>query len=248
MRSRGPLPDGRGSVQRAGEVLPKANMSPFSNWRSIVLAAACAAAFAAVLSGCSRREAEQPAKVAPPAAAEDELMRYRKERDQAFKSGPNSPLPEDERAKFTGLNYYPPNPALRYRVKLNRYPMPKRVRIGTNTGEIRIGLRYGYFEFEVDGKPCRLQVYRLTDDPAVGPASLFIPFKDSTSGSETYGGGRYIDLTENTSGVYDLDFNLAYNPSCAFSEGFSCPVPPVENWLPVPIRAGEKKFTVASNH
>jgi len=159
-----------------------------------------------------------------------------------FKYGQNSPLPADRRGRFKGLDYYPVDPSLRFRVKLNRYPAPKTINIGTNTGEIRTGLRYGYFEFEVGGRTCRLQVYRLIDDPPTDGPNLFVPFRDATSGVETYAAGRYIDLRENTLGIYDLDFNRAYNPSCAYGEGFSCPVPPEENRLTVPIRAGERKF------
>jgi len=115
------------------------------------------------------------------------------------------------------------------------------MRLGTNTGEIRRGLRYGYFDFQVGDQTCRLQVYRLEDASGVG-ASLFIPFRDSTSGQETYAAGRYIDLKENISGVYDLDFNRAYNPYCAYNSEFSCPIPPAENTLNVAIHAGEKKY------
>ncbi len=73
-------------------------------------------------------------------------------------------------------------------------------------------------------------------------ATLFMPFRDATSGQETYASGRYIELKENTSGIYDLDFNRAYNPYCAYNSEFSCPVPPAENILKVPIRAGEKNY------
>ncbi len=175
-------------------------------------------------------------------AYEAELLQERREKDAVFRSGTQSPLPPSVRSSFTGLIYYPPNPALRFRTKLNRYTAPKAVRLGTNTGEIQSGLRYGYFEFEVDGVACKLQVYRMDDAPAEGGPMLFIPFKDATSGSETYGAGRYIDLHENTAGVYDLDFNRAFNPYCAYGKGYSCPVPPEENRLAVPIRAGEKKY------
>ncbi len=197
---------------------------------------------AAAFPGCTRDPTGKPG------AADQTLLRDRQERDRLFKSGENSPIQQSQRAQFQGLDYYPPNPALRFRAKLHRYPVPERIRIGTNTGEIRTGLRYGYFEFVVDGKTCRLQVYRFDDDPASGAPYLFVPFKDATSGTETYSSGRYIDLQENTTGIYDLDFNRAYNPSCAYSEDFSCPVPPEENRLAVPIRAGERKYTLAPKH
>jgi uncharacterized protein (DUF1684 family) len=172
---------------------------------------------------------------------QDPILQERLTKDDAFKSGQDSPIPKSERAGFQGLSYYPINPELRYRIKLNRYASPEKIRLGTNTGEIRSGLRYGYFDFQVEGRTCRLNAYKLEDAPDLG-ASLFIPFRDATSGKETYGAGRYIDLRENTSGIYDLDFNRAYNPFCAYNSDFSCPLPPAENTLEVPIRAGEKIY------
>jgi hypothetical protein len=194
---------------------------------------------AAVLafSSCSKKAAESVNR----SDYASTLLEERRAKDTAFKTGVQSPLPAAEKAGFKGLSYYPPDENLRFHVKLNRYPVPERLRIGTNTGEIRTGLRYGYFEFDVDGKTSRLQVYRLDDAPAEGP-SLFVPFRDATTGKETYGAGRYIDLAENTGGMYDLDFNRAYNPFCAFAPSYSCPVPPEENRLGVPIRAGERIY------
>ncbi len=171
----------------------------------------------------------------------DSILEERSAKDEAFRSDKDSPIPEQERTGFEGLSYYPVDPALRFAAKLHRYPAPKQVRMSTNTGEIRRGLRYGYFELSLGGQICRLQVYRL-DDGYGGTASLFVPFRDATSGRETYGAGRYIDLKENTSGMYDLDFNRAYNPYCAYNSEFSCPIPPEENTLKAAVRAGEKNY------
>lgn len=189
-------------------------------------------------AACSR----QNAPGIQSADLQDEMISERIARDEAFKKGANSPIPEQERESFQGLKYYPVNQSLRYSVKLNRYSRPENVRLSTNTGEIRSGLRYGYFEFKVEGQTCRLQVYRLDDTTGSGGPNLFIPFRDATSGKETYASGRYIDLEENTTGIYDLDFNRAYNPYCAFNSKYSCPLPPSENNLPVSIEAGEKKY------
>jgi uncharacterized protein (DUF1684 family) len=198
---------------------------------------------AAVLyQGCTRPQPEK----AP--LAGDPVIQERLEKDRAFKTSPNSPIPVKDRMQFGGLRYYPFDPALRFMVKLSRYPRPERIRLGTNTGELREALKYGYFDFEIGGRPCRLQVFRTEDSPEQGVPYLFIPFRDSTSGSETYGAGRYIELRENTSGTYELDFNRAYNPSCAYSEGFSCPVPPPENTLRVAVRAGEMNYAPAGEH
>lgn len=190
---------------------------------------------ALIFCGCSESRTPEPA------APVDGLAGERAAKDASFR-GDGSPIPVEERIKFRGLSYYPVNPALKFMAQLNRYPVATPIRLATNTGEIRRGLRYGFFEFEVEGTPCRLQVYRLDDSGNEGP-SLFIPFRDATSGSETYGPGRYIDLKENTSGIYDLDFNRAYNPFCAYSDEFSCPLAPAENTLAVAIRAGERNYS-----
>jgi len=192
----------------------------------------------AFMQGCSHEQA-------PPPEHLDSLLQTRRDRDAAFKTSAQSPIPAQDRARFQGLSYFPINPAFQFRVKLNRYPAPARIRMATNTGEIRDGLRYGFFEFDAEGQRCRLQVYRLDDSGDSGKASLFVPFRDSTSGRETYGAGRYIDLDENASGIYELDFNRAYNPYCAYGEGYSCPIPPEENRLAIPIRAGEKIYALA---
>jgi len=195
---------------------------------------------------CSCAQKEQPSRKeaagSSTSASEKELLQERREKDIAFRSGSGSPLPEKDRTGFPGLEYYAFNAALQFRVELNRYPVPARIRIGTNTGEVRNALRYGYFEFEIQGRAYRLQAFRMEGEQGREGPSLFIPFRDATSGTETYAAGRYLDLPENTSGVYDLDFNRAYNPYCAYREDFSCPVPPPENTLPVAIRAGEKTY------
>lgn len=171
------------------------------------------------------------------------LLRERREKDAAFRDGSASPIPAGERARFRALDYYPPNPALRFERKLQRYPSPQRLRMATNTGEMRDALRYGWFDFEIDGTQCRLQAYRMEENEPSGAPLLFIPFRDATSGNETYAAGRYLEMKENTSGVYDLDFNRAFNPYCAYGGNFSCPAPPRENWLPAAVRAGEKNFS-----
>ena len=191
---------------------------------------------AGALAACSRKPAEDFSRIADPVARE------RKEKDESFRSGQGSPLPDQDRRRFRGLDYFPVSPTYRFRVKLNRYENPLELRISTNTTEVRRGLRYGYFEFELEGRACRLQVYKVFEDNGSGGASLFVPFRDATSARETYGGGRYIDLTENTTGIYDLDLNRAYNPFCAYGGEYSCPLPPAENTLPVAVRAGEKTY------
>ncbi len=109
---------------------------------------------------------------------------------------------------------------------------------------LRETLKYGYFKFKVDSSQCVLQVYKLLDIQSNYPNYLFVPFLDATTGKESYAGGRYLDFEENDSGIYTLDFNLAYNPSCAYGKaGYNCPIPPVENRLNVAIYTGERYST-----
>jgi len=207
---------------------------------------AVAALFLLIVSllsaGC--RNSGEPAyeTVGKPTQADSahyDVIRERQIKDDFFQSS-NSPLLPGERGEFKGLDYFPINPELRLQVRLQRYSSPKTIRMATNTGEIRSGLLYGFFEFTAENQDCRVQVYRLEE--SFSEPALFIPFLDATSGDETYEGGRYIDLTENTSGIYDLDFNRAYNPYCAYNPEYSCPAPPQENTVPAHIHAGEKKY------
>lgn len=174
------------------------------------------------------------------------LEMMRSEKDHFLREHPHSPIPADLRAAFSGLAYFPPDPKYRFRVPLQKYPNPERVVLATSKGIPREMVRYGFFEFEVEGVKQRLDVYNSMPQPGHGHAhedhSLFIPFRDATSGKETYGAARYIDLEEEPSSAYILDFNLAYNPYCAYSDDYVCPFPPRENWLTVPIRAGEQNF------
>ena len=189
-------------------------------------------------AGC-RHRSEHVGETTQADSTHYNVLRERQVKDDFFHSA-NSPLLTAERGNFKGLDYFPVNPELRFQVRLQRYSSPRAIRMATNTGEIRSGLLYGFFEFEIEDRNCQVQVYRLEE--SFSEPALFIPFLDATSGDETYEGGRYIDLTENTSGIYDLDFNRAYNPYCAYNPEYSCPAPPTENTVTAHIRAGEKKY------
>ena len=165
---------------------------------------------------------------------------YRAEKDEFFKSSPNSPIPEDERAAFDGLPYYPLDEDLVIEgLRLERYvgSEPSSFEIPTSDGKLRPTHRAGTFSFELGGEPRRLTAYQL--DGGRGD-SLFVPFLDQTSGRETYGAGRYLDLEPDEDGTYAIDFNLAYHPSCVYAPKFSCPLTPAENRLATRIEAGER--------
>jgi hypothetical protein len=165
----------------------------------------------------------------------DALERLRGEKDDFFRSNPDSPLTADQRRSFTGLRYFPPNPALDLTLDLERHEAPSQVEIQTTTGEVRLYERFGRIAFTVDDRTVGLTVYRSED-------GFFLPFADALAGSETYGAGRYLEPEPSADGRLHVDFNLAYNPYCAYNARWSCPITPAENRLPVAIRAGEMTF------
>jgi uncharacterized protein (DUF1684 family) len=173
---------------------------------------------------------------------------YRAEKDAFFKTSPNSPVPAEERTAFEGLPYYPINEDLVFEgLKLEPYAgdEPSNFQIPTSDGKLRPAHRAGTFTFELGGAPRRLTAYQL--DGAQGD-SLFLPFLDQTSGHETYGAGRYLDLEPDDDGTYPIDFNLAYHPSCVYAPMYSCPLTPAENRLATRIEAGERLAEGDTSH
>jgi uncharacterized protein (DUF1684 family) len=163
------------------------------------------------------------------------MLEHRAAKDQALR-GEGSPIPQEARGTFAGLSYYPPDGALVVDATLEKLEPPEPVSIAATKGDVRKMLRYGRFRFVVDGTPCTLTAFTSQDHPT----TLFIPFRDRTNGSETYEVGRYIDMEVSGGEKYRLDFNMAYNPYCAYNANYTCPIVPRENVLPVAIPAGEK--------
>lgn len=170
------------------------------------------------------------------------VREQRAAKDDYFATNPHSPIPPAERAAFDGLPYFDIDPALRFELPLERHADPQTITVGTSVGGEQEYLEWGAFHFEIDGEPATLQAYKADPDDD----RLWVPFRDATSGDETYGAGRYLDLEADRhrtpAGEWILDFNQAYNPTCAYSDQYECPLPPTENWLDVPVRAGEKAF------
>jgi len=171
------------------------------------------------------------------------IQSFRKARDDFFKHSSNSPLEESERAKFKGLHYYGIDLRYRFEGRIERYIIninnPKYyATFLTNKGTKKRYIRYGKFRFQLEGRTYSVELYK-----SILGDNLFIPFYDKTNGKETYEGGRYLDSEILMPGYrMVLDFNYAYNPSCAYNEKFVCVLPLEENRLDVEIRAGEKKF------
>lgn len=171
----------------------------------------------------------------------NEIEKEREEKDRFMRASPESPFAgytED----FSGLNYFPPDS--KYRIVADLEPIETRraVVLATNDGEEQRYIEYAYAVFRLDGATHKLLILEIAD---MGPhrGKLFLAFGDETSARETYGAGRYLDVTKTPGAkTITLDFNRAYNPYCAYRDTFSCPLPPRENILSIPIRAGEKNY------
>ena len=173
-------------------------------------------------------------------AYRDAVEGFRQDKDEFFRTDPRSPIPADERGAFTGLSFFPVDEALVFESRtLEPYTgdEPSNFQIPTSDGKLRAAHRAGVLRFDLEGETRQLTAY--TFDGGDGE-SLFVPFLDRTSGSETYGAGRYLDIDPDEDGTYELDFNLAYHPSCVYDPRFSCPLTPAENRLPLLIKAGER--------
>ncbi|MCC6187945.1 MAG: DUF1684 domain-containing protein [Anaerolineales bacterium] len=169
-----------------------------------------------------------------------DLDDLRREKDAFFKRHPQSPLTPEQQRAFTGLSYYPENPALRLEVAVEAFESRDVVEMQTSTGDVQRYRRHGRFRFEVAGQPAELTIY-------AGEHGYFLPFADALAGRETYGAGRYLEPEPLGGGRFLVDFNQAYNPYCAYNPNWSCPLTPFENRLKVPIRAGEKVFPDATH-
>jgi uncharacterized protein (DUF1684 family) len=163
------------------------------------------------------------------------LLGFRQEKDEFFATSHESPLGHGDQRKFAGLRYFDPNPELVFRLAVEPVDGAE-IRVETSDGQERTYTREGKVSFEIDGTKLSLTLY------STGHPGFFLPFRDSTSATETYGAGRYLDIDPHDDGTVTLDFNLAYNPYCVYSDAYSCPLPPVENWLQVPVRAGELNY------
>jgi hypothetical protein len=169
------------------------------------------------------------------------VQAFRQEKDEYFRTSKGSPIPAGERDAFDGLPYFRVNVDLVFEgLALDPYTgnEPTSFQIPTSDGKLRPARRAGSLAFDIEGTPVRLTGYEL--DGAHSDGRLFVPFLDATTGTESYGAGRYLDLEPDEDGTYAIDFNLAYHPTCVYDPRASCPLTPAENRLPVRIEAGER--------
>jgi len=157
-----------------------------------------------------------------------------------MEQSPDSPFPVEQRSTFQGLKFFPPDPAYRVTARLVPIAAQEEVLLPTSDGTVRRYLRYAWAEFDLQAKRHRLLLLKERDSRVSN--KLFLAFRDRTSGRETYGGGRYIDLFQQREADITIDFNLAYNPYCVYNYTYSCPLPPEKNRLDVAVLAGEKMY------
>jgi uncharacterized protein (DUF1684 family) len=187
-----------------------------------------ASVVALLLPGCKAREVPY----------EEEIAAWRAEKDRFMRESSESPVIEAQRASFPQLSYFPINQEYRVPASLRLAPAEDILQMPTSTGQRRDMRRIGALEFTLKGQSMKLTAFADATDTEL--RRLFVPFYDRTNGTETYPGGRYLDLDRTATGIYDLDFNRAYHPFCLFNPTYDCPVPPRENRLTIPVRAGEK--------
>lgn len=165
-----------------------------------------------------------------------ELTEFRAAKDHFFGDDDNSPLTPEQKQDFNGLNYFEEDPDLNLLLDLQEFGEQEAVEIQTSTGDVARYRRWGNISFQANGRSAQLTVFKSDDGAA------FLPFADATSGEETYGAGRYLEVEPPHNGKVRVDFNYAYNPYCAYNEKWSCPLTPPENRIDVSIQAGEKNF------
>ena len=187
-------------------------------------------AFLLVLAGC----AADPPPALDHGALEDAWQRWVADRDSLFQT-PDGPVLEADRAAFEGVPYFAYDSVFAVAAALVPALGRDTLAFPTTSGDLRPMVSAGHLVFEAGGVQRRLEAFR-----PLGSGDLFVPFRDATSGRETYGGGRYLDLEERPSGRYALDLNRAYHPYCVYDPAFSCPLPPAENRLELPVTAGER--------
>lgn len=177
------------------------------------------------------------------------ILQHRAEVDSFFQLSDDSPFRRDTSIRYHGVKWFAPDLRYYFRSELNRFERPETVSVFGTKGDERRQLRYGYFILEFDGRPYRLNVYKYLPSEAkrsgMSNRTLAVWFTDETTGKETYDVGRYVDVgeeQEDENAIYTVDFNIAYNPYCAYSPHYTCAIPRNEDHLFFRVRAGEMKY------
>lgn len=180
------------------------------------------------IAACTPKVEDYPTKIAA----------IRSAKDASFTNDPDSPIPADKKTSLLPLAYFPIDESYAVPASLEPSADRSRIEVPTSVGKIRTLERIGTLKFTIKGQSLRLTAFH--DLESQDDRRLFVPFSDLTSGTETYQAGRYMELDPTPTGIYVVDFNIAYNPYCYYNSEYDCPYPPKENRLSIPIRAGEK--------
>lgn len=169
---------------------------------------------------------------------QNKLLEFRKQKDEAWKNNPESPLTEDQKKLFKGLNYFPPNPDLYFELELDKNipGVGEKVVIRTTGGDEQIYLKAGKVKFRVEDQDIEALVF---EDPEQEQFQYYLLFRDKTTGRQTYENGRMLQIPKKGNKLI-IDFNYAYNPYSSYNDRWDCPITPQQNILPVSIEAGEK--------
>lgn len=192
----------------------------------------------AALLGLVLPSGAAPRTTSPTDSLAGQYLHVRALKDSLLRHDPNSPLPVQVRASFTGLSYFAPDPHFRLIGELSLYGRRQQISVPTtNQGQALPMERFGRLQVHCQGKAFWLEVYRSLEN---GDLEVF--FRDATNSVQTYGGGRYVPVVGLGNGQYLIDFNMSYNPYCAYNSTYVCPLPPPQNRLPIPIPAGEQVY------
>ena len=167
-----------------------------------------------------------------------QIAAHRAEIDDLMRNGPSSPIPADKKSVLLPLRYYPPDQSFSTAASLRLADQRPVFEMPTSTGAVRRMQRVGVLEFTLKGQPMSLGAF--VEEGTQQIDELFVPFADETTGKETYEAGRYLQLQPTATDLYEVDFNQAFNPYCAYNKSYECPFPPPSNRLKMAITAGEK--------
>lgn len=172
----------------------------------------------------------------------DQIKQYQTELAESYLNPETTPLVDEEKDNFKGITFFPINEKYIVKAKFSPIKDGKIIPFPTSAKKIKHYKEYGKVEFELDGQQHQLTIYQSSPIMEEYKESLFLPFMDDTNGVTSYGGGRYLDLSTKDLGgkskTIVIDFNQVYNPYCAYSKHYNCPIPPANNLLDVEINAG----------
>jgi uncharacterized protein (DUF1684 family) len=201
-------------------------------WPSVLVIALLILVYTFLLSGKDQKEEYRQS-----------ILEEREKVAEFMKNNPNSPFRKKGEVEFKGLNYFDVDPAFKVEATITRLDHPEQIMLTMSDGSLEKYFKYAIAEFELSGQPQRLVL--LKSEEYWNEDWVFLPFYDETSTHESYGGGRFLEITYTGGPVATIDFNLCYNPYCAYTDTYGCPFPPPENQLTIKVMAGEKIYREA---